>query len=599
VSDEALLEELNKALALHQAGCLNEAEAIYRAVLAEKPTSSSALNLLGVLYHQKGDNAKAVELISQAIIVKENYADYHNNLGVALLGLNRRDEAKRAFRATLVLDPNNFGAWSNMSAICGMEGDYAGAAEACSKVLELNPNEDGSALCHLRLYLDMIGQWDYREELRGAISAAIQLRADKRIHPWTVLSLELSAEEELRCADRFSWAISAKVRAITEPFTHNPKPRRDRLRVGWLSGDFRNHALGVLAVEFLEYFDRQRFESIAYSFGPNDGSELRLRFEKAFDRFVEIGSLSFADAARKIATDEVDILVDLAGHIAFARTEIIALHPAPIQVNWLGYPGTLGGGLCEYILADSVVVPEGEEINYSEAVARLPFSFQANDRSRKISGKPQSRAGHGLPEQSFIFSALNNSFKISPDMFEVWMRLLGKVQGSVLWLLSEGQEMEKNFRQSARERGVDTARLIFAKRLPSEEHRARLKLADLLLDTYPCGAHTTANESLWAGVPVVTLVGETFASRVAASLLYSVGLSQLVANSQEGYEALALRLATHPEELAVIRNHLIENRDKLPLFDTPRLASDIGRAFDHMWENFAAGKPPASFTLAR
>jgi protein O-GlcNAc transferase len=599
VSDETLLEELNKALALHQAGCLNEAEAIYRAVLAEKPTASSALNLLGVLHHQKGDNAKAVELISQAIIVKENYADYHNNLGVALLGLNRRDEAKRAFKATLVLDPNHAGAWSNLSAICGMESDYAGAAEACAKVLELNPNEDGSALCHLRLYLDMIGQWDYREELKGAISAAIQLRTDKRIHPWTTLSLELSAEEQLRCADRFAWAISAKVRSIVEPFTHNPRPRRDRLRVGWLSGDFRNHALGILAVECLEYFDRQRFESIAYSFGPDDGSELRLRFEKAFDRFVEIGALSFAEAARKIASDEVDILVDLTGHIAFARTEIVALHPAPIQVNWLGYPGTLGGGLCDYILADAVVIPEGEEINYSEAVARLPFSFQANDRRRKISGKPQSRAEHGLPENSFVFSALNNSFKISPAIFEIWMRLLGQVPGSVLWMLSEGAEMEKNFRQSARERGVDPARIIFAKRAPVEEHRARLKLADLLLDTYPCGAHTTASESLWVGLPVVTLIGEAFASRVAASLLYSVGLGQLVADSLDGYEALALRLATHPDELAVIRQHLIENGEKLPLFDTPRLAKDIGRAFDRMWENFAADKPPASFSLER
>ena len=597
MSDEALLEELNKALALHQAGCLTEAEAIYRAVLAEKPTSSSALNLLGVLYHQRGDNAQAAELISQAIMVKADYADYHNNFGVALLGLNRREEAKRAFRATLILNPNHVGAWSNMSAICGMGGDYAGAAEACAKVLELNPNEDGSALCHLRLYLDTIGQWDYREELRGAISAAIQLHADKRIHPWTVLSLEISAEEQLRCADRFAWAISAKARSISEPFSHNPRPRRDRLRVGWLSGDFRNHSLGVLAVECLELFDRQRFESIAYSFGPNDESELRLRFEKAFDRFVEIGSLSFAEAAHKIAADEVDILVDLTGHIAFAKTEILALHPAPIQVNWLGYPGTMGGGLCDYILADPIVIPEGEEINYSEAVARVSACFQANDRKRKISGKPQKRADHGLPENDFVFSALNNSFKVSPDMFDVWMRLLAQVPASVLWMLSEGEEMEKNFRRSASQRGIDPSRLVFAPRIISEEHRARLGLADLLLDTYPCGAHTTAGESLWIGLPLVTIAGETFASRVAASLLSAVGLPQLIADSFEDYEALALRLATHPDELAFIRKHLTDNRDNLPLFDTPRLARDIGQAFERMWGNFSAEQPPSSFTV--
>jgi predicted O-linked N-acetylglucosamine transferase (SPINDLY family) len=318
---------------------------------------------------------------------------------------------------------------------------------------------------------------------------------------------------------------------------------------------------------------------------------MRRRLSRAFDRFVDLAGLSHAGAAQAIHADAVDILVDLKGYTQHARTEIMALRPAPVQASYLGYPGTMGAGFIDYLIADRVVIAPGSEEAYSERIVFLPGSYQVNDRKRPLAQTP-SRAACGLPEEAVVFCCFNQSYKILPETFATWMRLLRAVPRSVLWLLEANPWAVRNLRREARARGVDPARLIFAPRLPLDRHLARLPLADLVLDTRPYNAHTTASDALWTGVPVVTCPGDTFASRVAASLLVAAGLPELVAATLEDYEALAVRLARAPEERAALRRHLTESRCSMPLFDTPAFTRHLERAYEEMWRKHLAGTKP-------
>ena len=341
------------------------------------------------------------------------------------------------------------------------------------------------------------------------------------------------------------------------------RPRRagSRIALGYLSADFRTHPVAQLIVETFERHDRARFAVHGYSYGRDDGTPFRRRLAGAFDRFIDLQEASLAEAVRQITADEVDILIDLTGYTRHARTAILAFRPAPIQVNYLGYPGTMGTATVDYILVNPFVVPPEQQPFFTEKLVHLPDCYQPNDGKREIASRAVSRVECGLPEKGFVFCSFNASYKIGPDVFETWMILLKAVPGSVLWLLEDNRFAPGNLRREAEARGVAASRLVFAPRLPLAEHLARHQAADLFLDTFPVNAHTTASEALWAGLPLLTIAGETFVSRVAGSLLRTVGLAELVTSCLDDYRAMALRLANDPGLLADLRAARIQPQD--------------------------------------
>jgi predicted O-linked N-acetylglucosamine transferase (SPINDLY family) len=408
-----------------------------------------------------------------------------------------------------------------------------------------------------------------------------------------------TAQQQLRCARQW---VDRSLKAISGPgcslVRNRTRGLKSKITLGYLSADFHRHATAYLTAELFEKHDRRRFEVVGYSYGPDDGSPMRRRLIKAFDRFSDLKDASFVESAERIAADEVDILVDLKGHTKGARTEILSLRPAPIQVNYLGYPGTMGAPFMDYILVDDFVVPADQQPFFTERLVHLPGCYQVNDSQREISPHTPSRAECGLPEDGFVFCSFNNSYKITPEMFDVWMGLLKAVPGSVLWLLEANRFAPGNLRREAETRGVAAQRLVFARPVPLPEHLARHRLADLFLDTFPVNAHTTASDALWAGCPVLTMAGETFVSRVAGSLLRAVGLPELITKSLEDYQTMALRLARNASVLSELRAKLAANRKTSRLFDAGQFARGVEEAYLTMWEICASGQQPRAFTVS-
>jgi len=346
-----------------------------------------------------------------------------------------------------------------------------------------------------------------------------------------------------------------------------------------------------------EVHDRNRFELFAFDNGFDDASPLRKRVEKSFESFTDISRSSDLDAAKLIRDHRIDVLINLNGYSGLPRNGVFAHRPCPVQVNYLGFPGTIGADYMDYIVADKHLIPGDEQRHYSEKVVYLPDSYQVNDSRRGISGRTPARAEAGLPEAGFVFCCFNNNHKLTPDIFDLWMRLLDKVAGSALWLLEDNPAAARNLRREAERRGVAPERLVFAPRMELDAHLARHRLADLFLDTLPYNAHTTGSDALWAGLPVLTCMGKAFPGRVAASLLHAAGLPELVTHTLEEYEALALRLATNPPLLAGIKTKLARNRATYPLFDTDRFRRHIEAAYVTMWERVQRGEPPGNFAV--
>jgi predicted O-linked N-acetylglucosamine transferase (SPINDLY family) len=351
--------------------------------------------------------------------------------------------------------------------------------------------------------------------------------------------------------------------------------------------------------ELFERHDRNRFEVFAYSYGPDDESPMRARLGRAFDHFIDIRARSHRQAAQLIHADKVDILVDLKGYTHRARPAIAAYRPAPVQVSYLGYPATMGVDFIDYIMVDPFVVPGSQQPFFSEKLVHLPDSYQVNDRRREVAGAHASRKECGLPADGLVFCSFNNSYKLSPVFFDIWMRLLRSIPGSVLWLLEANELVRGNLRSEAGKRGVDPGRLVFAPVLPPADHLARHQHADLFLDTLPCNAHTTASDALWAGLPVLTCSGETFAGRVAGSLLMAIGMPELVTKSLEEYEQAAVALASEPRRLIALRQKLQKNRDASALFDLPKLTGNIEAAYARMWQTRLSGQKPAGFSIEK
>jgi predicted O-linked N-acetylglucosamine transferase (SPINDLY family) len=434
---------------------------------------------------------------------------------------------------------------------------------------------------------------DWRDLAATAARLDDGVRAGKPVvEPFAYLPVSSSPADLAACAEIFVRDHYPGAPSVQRP----ARGTRTRLRIGYLSGEFQEQATAHLTAGLYECHDRDRFEVIAFDNGPDDGSAMRQRLMAAFDGHIDITSLSDHAAATRIAAEGIDILVGLNGLFGRHRTSVFAMRPAPVQVSYLGFPGTMGADYMDYIVADRVVVPDGEQRFYREQVVWLPHSYQINDNRRAVSPAP-SRVECGLPQNGFVFCNFNNAYKHNPQMFALWLRLLGAVEGSVLWLLESNAIAPENLRRAAAAAGIAPERLIFAPFQPAAQNLARLALADLALDALPVGAHTGASDLLWAGTPLLTCRGTAFSGRVAASLLAALDMPELVTESLAEYEALALKLAREPQTLKALRKKLQRNRATAPLFDTQATTRALEAAYTRMWALHEAGASPQSFTV--
>jgi predicted O-linked N-acetylglucosamine transferase (SPINDLY family) len=499
--------------------------------------------------------------------------------------LKQYADAFAAFDRALSLKPDLAEAWAGRGNVYSELKQYGDAFAAYDRALNLDA--DLKYASGLRLHAKMqLCDWTNIEAEFGQILSMIRDR--RPLSPFICLSVPSSLADQLNCAKVFV-ANQPRFQALWRGETYS----HERIRVAYLSADFNDHPVALLTVGLFEFHDMSRFEVTAVSYGPERDSTLRQRIKGSVERFIDAGSRQEEEIAEIIRRHEIDIAVDLMAFTENNRFGVLARRPAPIQVNYLGYPGTMGADCIDYILADSTIVPEGQHQFYAERVVWLPGSYQVNDPRRAVANTVPSRRECGLPDRGFVFCAFNASYKITPMMFDIWMRLLKQVEGSVLWLRQTNLVTSRNLSREAERRGVVAERLIFAPYAPDyAAHLARYRQADLFIDTLPYNAHTTASDALWAGVPVLTCLGETFAGRVAASVLKSIGLDDLVAHSLEEYESLALRLASEPSYLGALKERLANNRNTFPLFDAGRATRQIEAAYTLMWQRYRRGEAP-------
>lgn len=579
----------NKGLSLFALGRLEEAAACNERVLARRPDHLEALFNHGNALRRLGRLAEALASYDRALAIKPDYLDVAFNRGLALLQLGRHEEALAAYDGVLARRPDDADALNNRGNALRNLHRYDEAVASYDRALAVNPAQDFafSAAVHLRR---MMCDWHDLDRRQAALIDRAQ-GAGAASDPFPLLAIT-DDTAVLQTAARRHWDSRRAGRA---PLPSWPAKTRPKIRLGYLSGDLRLHAIAVQTVELFELHDRSRFDVLAFSYGRDDGSEMRRRLVRAFDEFHDLAGRGSPEIARHMREREIDILIDLSGYVTDGRAEILEHRAAPVQVHYFGYPGPMGCDAIDYMLVDRFIVPPDRQAHYTETLVYLPDCYMVSDRQRRIAETRPTRAECGLPEDGFVFCSFNNSYKITPPVFDVWMRLLGAVPRSVLWLLGDNRWAEDNLRREAAARGVDPARLVFVPRRPPAEHLARHAHADLLLDTLPYNAHVTASDALWAGLPLITCAGRSFASRVAGSLLHAVGLPELVTETLAGYEALALRLATEPGLLRSVRDRLVANRATAPLFDSVRTTRQIETAYERMIERSRHGLPPESF----
>ncbi len=582
----------NRGDALTALGRQNEAVASYDRALALAPDSRETWCNRGAALHDLRRYDEALASYDRAIALKPDFAEVYFNRGNALTLLGRHAEALAAYDHALALDPAYLDALHARGAVLPRVKRHAEAAACYDRMLTIDPQHPRAlgelANCHLTTC-----EWAGLGRITGELDRRL---ADGTaiVSPFVLLGLPVGHALLSACTKRF---VAKDIPARAPLVRERSIVDRGRIRVAYLSADFRGHATAYLTAGLFKQHDRSRFEIIAVSFGTDDGSGMRARLAGSFDQFFDVASWSDREIAELLLEPGIDIAVDLKGHTEAGRPGILAYRPAPIQVAYLGYPGPLGLDFIDYVIGDKVILPLDRQPFYAEKIVHLPDSYQANDSQRMIATRLPSRAELGLPERGFVFCCFNHSWKITPALFDIWMRLLRSVDGSVLWLFQANDAACANLRREAQVRGIDPARLVFAPFRDPGEHLARIACADLFLDTLPCNAHTTASDALWAGVPLMTCMGETFAGRVAASLLHAAGLPELVTKTLPDYEALALKLATDPALLQSLRRRLALNRSSCALFDTARFTRHIESAYTTMWEIARRGEGPRSFAV--
>lgn len=646
---------LRQALQLQQAGRLGEAQAIYQEILKLQPKHFDSLHLSGLVEILTGHLDAGVKLIDKALKINPNVPQAHNNRGNALLDLGRADEALVSYNKAVSLKPDYASAHNNRGNALLVLDRPGEALASYDKALALDPNyaqayfNRGNALNKLKRvgealasygkavalapnYVDvynnrgntLLGLGRLSEALAD-YEKALALKPDLEFLFGTYLNTKMtmcdwrSFAQDLK---RYRNGIAAgrKVtipfpslclldepalhKAAAEVFTRAKHPRSaalgpmrkrkpdGKIRVGYYSADFRDHVMAYVMAGIYEAHDADRFEIYAFSFGPKTDDDMRRRVSAAFHKFIDVEDRSDRQIARLSRERGIDIAVDLSGHTQGARPGMFAEGCAPIQVNYLGYPGTSGADYIDYIMVDKTILPVENQPHFTEKAVYLPHCYMVNDPELTISDRVFTRQELGLPESGFVYCCLNSGFKILPATFDGWMRILEAVDGSVLWLLESNPAAVTNLRKEAEARGVDGGRLIFTRRLPVDENLARYKLADLFIDTLPYNAHATTSDCLRVGLPVLTCMGHSFAARVAASLLKTIGLPEMITNSQEEYEAKAIELAKNPDRLREIRARLDANLATTPLYDSALFARHIEAAYEAMYARYQAGLPP-------
>jgi len=562
---------------------------------------------------------------NHALELNPDYAEGWSNKGITLNELKRYDEALAHYDKALELKPDYAEGWSYKGNTLQDLKRYDEALAHYDKALDLKADyaqvwfNKGIALNKLKRYDEALACYDQVLSLKSDIDwlYGTLLQTKMQICSWsnlfgdleTIIKRVFSNEKVVTPFDLLSLnddallhKKSAEIYAQTKypanlTLDHIPKrPKNRKIRVGYYSADFRNHAVSILTAELFELHDKNRFEIIAFSFGIDDKSPMRSRLSQAFNQFIDVSDMSDLDIAKLSRELCIDIAVDLGGYTSESRTGIFTYRAAPLQINYIGFLGTMGAEYFDYLVADKTIVPEGLRKFYSEKIAYLP-SYQVNDRKRVISDRQFTRQELGLPETGFVFCCFNNNYKILPKTFSGWMRILKAVEGSILFLYTHNKRVEENLTKEAEARGINGARLVFGGHMPKEEYLARYRACDLFLDSFPYNAGTTASDALWSGLPVLTLTGGSFASRLAASLLNAIGLPGLITNTQEEYEALAIELAMNPKKLSDIKLRLANNRLTTSLFDTPLFTKNLESAYTKMYERYQDDLQPDHISI--
>ncbi len=583
---------VNLGRVLRLQGRTSEALASLEQAVALSPQSPAALTNLGFVLTDLGRRAEALQCLHRAVALEPGLAEAHHGLGRVLLDAADTSAALASLQRAVNLKPTLVEARLSLATSLVLLQRLPEAQIELERVLEGRPN-DPDALAELLNCSQRMCDWPRVERALKCLRSAPG--GISRATPFALMGVCDLPEEHLEAARTRAQALTRDHIALPGPITRT----RGKIRLAYVSGDFHTHATSFLIAELLELHDRSGFDVLGASFDQDDESPLRRRVLGAFAECLDARNKSDADVVAWLREREVDIAIDLKGYTAYSRPGIFARRPAPVQVSYLGYPGTMAAPFIDYIIADPLVIPDAEQSFYTEKIAYLPNSYQANDRRRQLAARTPSRAEAGLPDDAFVFCCFNNNWKITAPVFDIWMRLLASVPGSVLWLLEDNRWALESLRREATARGVAPERLIFASRAANEIHLARLRLADLFLDTLPYNAHTTASDALWAGLPVVTCAGRSFASRVAASLLHAAGVSQLVTHSLVEYAALAVELARSPSRLGALRVRLTAQRERLPLFDTPVFCRDLEMAYRHMWLWHCQGRVPETFAVGQ
>jgi predicted O-linked N-acetylglucosamine transferase (SPINDLY family) len=587
VNPDFMKAHVHRGGVLRKLGRLQDALKAYARALEVTPDHAPTYAAQGAVFTDLKQHQAALASYDQAIRYAPEYAEAHNNRGVALMALNRPDAALPSFAEAMRLKPAMVDAhYNHGNALFEMK-DYAGAAQSYAYALKLNPS-----------FPYLLGR---------------QVHARMQTCDWRNIDVELAELERKlkngeRCIPPFPAlvlfddpALHAAAARIWTEHKRPPsaelgpiamRPRGKKMSVGYFSTDFRIHPVALLIAELIERHDRARFEIVGFSMGRNTGDHLRKRMEKAFDKFFDVSGSSDREIAELARRENIDIAVDLGGYTNDSRTGMFTMGAAPIQVGYLGFPGTLGAPYMDYMIADETVIPAQHKHHCTEKVVSMPDSYLATDSQRKVSEKVFTRADVGLPSKGFIFCCLNNAYKITPGVFDSWMRILKQTEGSALWLLEDNAVASQNLRDAATRTGINADRIIFADRVSNAEYLARFPLADLFLDTLPCNAATTANDALWMGVPIVTCLGEGFSGRAAASMLRAVGLPELVTTTREQYEALAVKLASDPAQLGALKQRLADNRASAPLFNSTRFARHLEQAYEQMMARYNACLAP-------
>lgn len=582
---------ISLALALVDLGQLVEARDACHRALSLQPRSTLAMTTLGTIANLNGNFERALHWFGEAIALNPDNGDFWLNAGILLRRLERLDEALATFTRASELTGRQAEAFLRLGDIQAAKRLRSAAIDSFGRALAVDPTMVFARVQRLHLLA-----WQCRwAEIRDEAPLVPSLGIDTDpVSPFAMLSMEDAPQRHRLRSERFA----ARFMGTIEPLAPGPTPgpRDGRIRLGYFSSDLHGHATSFLAARLFELHGRARFEVHAFSYGPQVEDSMRARLRLAFDAFHDVSTLSDDAAARLVREQGIDIAIDLKGYTEGQRLGILAYRPAPLQLTFLGYPGTTGAPFIDYLIADPQVIPSAQRGAYSERLIVLPHCYQPTDDQRPI-GQRGTRAEAGLPDGGFVFASFNHSWKIGPDEFDCWAELIKQVEGSLLWLLASDPEAERNLRREIEQRGVDPRRLIFAPMLPQDQHLARLGHADLFLDTFTYGAHTTASDALWAGVPVVTCGGKGFATRVATSILHAAGLPELATDSRHSYVALALSLAQDPERLTKVRARLAAARASAPLFDSAAFTRAFEQGLLEAWQRFGEGQAPADIVV--